>query len=67
MSNVVIKYRRKPTPIKTAILWISLTTNCFLALMGYFVIEGKIEKAPINYVDTLIQAEPAKPVKIARK
>ena len=62
-KDYVIKYRARPTPVRSAILWISLTTNIFLATMGYFVIEGKIEKAPTNYVD-LIQPEP---VKTARK
>lgn len=62
-NHVTVKYRRKPTPVKSAILWISLTTNVFLSLMGYFVIEGKIEKAPTNYVDLIAESN----TKLARK
>lgn len=39
--------------VTSAILWISLTTNVFLAVFAHQVITGKLEKAPTNYVDVI--------------
>lgn len=50
MTNTVIKYRRKPTPVKTAVLWVSLTSNLFLGAACYGVYTGQLARTDVATV-----------------
>lgn len=41
----------------SAIMWISLTSNVFLLMLGYFVITGKIERTPVDYLSAMTAAD----------
>lgn len=43
--NTIIKFRKKPTPIRNAVLVFSLTCNLFLAAGGYAIAAGKLTPA----------------------
>ena len=42
-----IKLVRKPTPVKTAILWVSLTSNLFLGAATYAVYNGQLARTDV--------------------
>lgn len=61
-----IRFVRKPTPVKTAVFWVSLTSNLFLGALTYAVYNGQLSRTDVapqqvalyeqDYVTTLAQA-----------
>ena len=47
MQNKTIKFVRKPTPVKTAVLWVSLTSNLFLGAVAYAVYNGQLARTDV--------------------
>jgi hypothetical protein len=44
MTDVKIKYKRKPTPFKNAVMWVSLTCNAFLFTGAYAIYTGQLSR-----------------------
>lgn len=42
-----IRFVRKPTPVKTAVLWVSLTSNLFLGALTYAVYNGQLARTDV--------------------
>ena len=58
MQAKTIKFVRKPTPVKTAVLWVSLTSNLFLGAAAYAVYNGQLARTDVaiyeqDYLTTL--------------
>lgn len=75
-KNVVIKFRKKPTPIRTALLWVSLTTNVGMAVFAWAITTGNLSRTyPVPTTSELAQQIesdsitnlPTKPVHLSKR
>lgn len=46
-TDKTIKLVRKPTPVKSAVLWVSLTSNAFMAVLGYAIYNGQLARTEV--------------------